>query len=56
MKKGGYYLFSQFKMPTKIITGEHSLSAVQSLSLSRVLIICDPFMEKNGTAENVTSY
>ncbi|OJG97695.1 hypothetical protein RV18_GL000512 [Enterococcus termitis] len=40
-------------MPTKIITGEHSLSAVQSLSLSRVLIICDPFMEKNGTAENV---
>jgi 1-propanol dehydrogenase len=53
MKKGGYYLFSQFKMPTKIITGEHSLSAVQSLSLSRVLIICDPFMEKNGTAGNV---
>jgi 1-propanol dehydrogenase len=43
-------LFNQFKMPTKIISGAGSISEIQTLALTRVLIVCDPFMEQNGTA------
>ncbi|EOH99237.1 hypothetical protein UAY_02014 [Enterococcus moraviensis ATCC BAA-383] len=46
-------MLKQFKMGTKIITGANALSTIQSLSLKRVLIICDPFMVKNGTARQV---
>lgn len=46
-------MLKQFKMGTKIITGANALSTIQSLSLKRVLIICDPFMVKNGAARQV---
>lgn len=46
-------MFNQFKMPTKIITGAGSLAELQALSLKKILIICDPFMEQNGTAEKI---
>ncbi|OJG26964.1 hypothetical protein RU98_GL003055 [Enterococcus caccae] len=40
-------------MTTKIVTGVEALSTIQTLSLKSVLIICDPFMEKNGTAQRI---
>ncbi|ALS01016.1 alcohol dehydrogenase [Enterococcus silesiacus] len=46
-------MLKQFKMATKIVTGVDALSSIQTLSLERVLIICDPFMEQNGTAEKM---
>ncbi|GGC75219.1 1-propanol dehydrogenase PduQ [Enterococcus wangshanyuanii] len=46
-------MFNQFKMPTQIITGAGSLAELQGLSLKQVLIICDPFMEQNGTVETI---
>ena len=47
-------MLKQFKMATKIITGVDALVTIQTLSLKRVLIVCDPFMEKNGTAEKIS--
>ena len=47
-------MLKQFKMATKIITGVDALATIQTLSLKRVLIVCDPFMEKNGTAEKIS--
>lgn len=47
-------MLNKFKMPTKIITGVDALATIQTLDLKRVLIVCDPFMEQNGTAEKVS--
>lgn len=47
-------MLKQFKMATKIITGVDALATIQTLSLKRVLIVCDPFMEENGTAEKIS--
>lgn len=46
-------MLKQFKMATKIVTGVDALSTVQTLCFKKVLIICDPFMEQNGTAEKL---
>lgn len=47
-------MLKQFKMAAKIITGVDALATIQTLSLKRVLIVCDPFMEENGTAEKIS--
>lgn len=46
-------MLKQFKMATKIVTGVDALATVQTLALKRVLIICDPFMEENGTVNQI---
>ena len=51
--KGGDYLFKQFKMPTKIITGIGTVKELGNLPINQPLLICDPFMVKNGTAAKV---
>ncbi len=51
--KGGDYLFKQFKMPTRIITGAGSVKELGNLTMQRPLLICDPFMVKNGTAAKI---
>lgn len=43
-----------FKMPTKIFFGKNALQNIQQLSMKRVLIVCDPFMEKSGKVETIT--
>ncbi|ALS38401.1 alcohol dehydrogenase class IV [Enterococcus rotai] len=47
-------MLKQFKMAAKIITGVDALATIQTLSLKRVLIVCDPFMEENGIAEKIS--
>lgn len=51
--KGGTGVLKQFKMATKIVTGIEALSTINSLSLKSALIVCDPFMDKNGTADRI---
>lgn len=51
--KGGVSLSKQFKMPTKILTGIGTLKELDNRSIRQPLLICDPFMVKNGTASQV---
>ena len=51
--KGGVSMLKQFKMPTQIITGIGALNGLQHISAKQILIVCDPFMEKNGTAQRI---
>lgn len=41
-------------MPTKIYSGPSSIKTIGQLELTRVLIICDPFMEKSGKVNLIT--
>ena len=43
-----------FKMPTKIFTGEQSITEIPSLIGQRILVICDPFMASSGKVALVT--
>lgn len=47
---------NMFEIKTKILCGNGSLSYLGSLEDKRVLIICDPFMQKSGLLEKVKRY
>lgn len=42
-----------FFCKTKIISGAGAVAALEDLHIRRLFLVCDPFFEKNGTAQNI---
>lgn len=46
----------QFSCKTKIYTGKGSLSVLQTLGCKRLLLVTDPYFQKNGTAQRIAGF
>ena len=43
----------EFSMKTKVISGPGSVKALSELGSKRLMVVSDPYFEKNGTAEKL---
>lgn len=43
----------EFHCTTKIIAGSDAIQALRHLNIQKLLLVCDPFLHKNGTADRI---